>query len=61
MERFRKGDRFPATSETVEDGLAVTHEQVEDVYYAGTSDGIVFLGEGRVRDLKQGRTVSYTH
>ena len=29
--------------------LATTHEQVSDVYMAGTSDGITFLENGAVR------------
>ncbi|EJY54949.1 hypothetical protein URH17368_2440 [Alicyclobacillus hesperidum URH17-3-68] len=34
------------------EGLRVTREQIRDVYFAGTSDGIVFLDEGRVRNLQ---------
>ncbi|GLV13042.1 hypothetical protein Heshes_07260 [Alicyclobacillus hesperidum] len=30
----------------------MTREQIRDVYFAGTSDGIVFLDEGRVRNLQ---------
>lgn len=32
-------------------GLATTQEQIRDVYFAGTSDGIVFLADGRTKEL----------
>ena len=31
------------------EALAITHEQVNDVYMAGTSDGFTFLENGAVR------------
>lgn len=40
------------------DGQAVTREQIRDVYFAGTSDGIVILDKGKTLDLKSGDTSS---
>ncbi|GMA50843.1 hypothetical protein GCM10025857_22000 [Alicyclobacillus contaminans] len=37
------------------DGLAVTREQVSDVYMAGTSDGILFAEGGVPRKAAGGR------
>lgn len=50
------GDRTYQPSENqaedaVSKGLAETHEQVSDVYTAGTSDGVTDLADGKVRLL----------
>ena len=37
------------------EALATTHEQVSDVYMAGTSDGITFLENGAVRENSMNR------
>lgn len=34
-------------------GTAETKEQVRDVYTAGTSDGVVFLADGKTRNLSE--------
>lgn len=52
MERFRKGGSVHHWADTDDEGLNETREQVKDVYYAGTSDGIVFLPHGQVRNLR---------
>lgn len=36
-----------------EEGMAMTREQIKDVYFAGTSDGIVFMDDGQSRDLDE--------
>ncbi|MFD1674719.1 hypothetical protein [Alicyclobacillus fodiniaquatilis] len=33
-------------------GSEITREQIRDVYFAGTSDGVVFLENGQRRNLK---------
>ncbi|MFB5188929.1 hypothetical protein [Alicyclobacillus fastidiosus] len=33
------------------DGNEITQEQIRDVYFAGTSDGVVYLGGTEIRDL----------
>lgn len=49
-EQQRPEEPFAADDE---DGMATTREQIKDVYFAGTSDGIIFLEGGQTKNVKQ--------
>ncbi|WP_206917527.1 hypothetical protein [Alicyclobacillus suci] len=35
-------------------GNEITQEQIRDIYFAGTSDGVVYLGNTKVLRLEEG-------
>lgn len=49
---------FEGVSQTAEEveGNAITQEQIRDVYFAGTSDGMVILNKGKTLNIKEQST-----
>lgn len=51
----RPGAYHAGTYDEDSEGLSITQEQVNDVYKAGTSDGILILEGGVIVNLKEDR------
>jgi hypothetical protein len=46
-----RNDQAPDNLEQDLSATEITREQVQDIYMAGTSDGVMFLESGRMRQL----------
>jgi hypothetical protein len=46
-----RNDQAPDSLEQERSATDITREQVQDMYMTGTSDGVIFLEGGRVRQL----------
>ncbi|EPZ45038.1 hypothetical protein [Alicyclobacillus acidoterrestris] len=54
-DHFEAETSFAATDDQQElSGNEITQEQIRDVYFAGTSDGVVYLGNTKVLNLEEG-------
>ncbi|GMA65367.1 hypothetical protein NZD89_07955 [Alicyclobacillus fastidiosus] len=54
-DNFDMEPSFGAPSDAEElDGNEITQEQIRDVYFAGTSDGVVYLGGTKILNLEDG-------
>ncbi|WAH38271.1 hypothetical protein [Alicyclobacillus dauci] len=49
----QEGTESPQDAMDESSGLDITQEQIRDVYFAGTSDGIMFLEDGQTVKLDE--------